>query len=477
LAEQRRAPGRIGLLVVIAGLLLLEASYGVCSQDDAYISFRYAQNLARGLGFVYNPGELVEGYTNFLWTLLFVPTELAGVDPGPVSTAYGYILSVVLLVTAWRMGGRDWRPAALVACFPGLALEAVQGLETMLYAVLVALALEGRKGWWAFAGLAALTRPEGYAVFGILWLFRREKWPLAGFLAMTVPHVAFRLAYYGELLPNTFHAKVGAGEGVAGGALLRGLRYIGEGATSALPIFVAAALGAGLLIIGAQARRSAAPEPESSPWRPALVLIGFFLLYILLVGGDFKGTGRFLIPLLVPMAVLSRALFSRLPPVGRLTVVALGLVWASPGWQSMAAFAERFSADLVDRREAGLRLRELVPHDRWLAVHAAGILPYYAELPTIDMWGLNDAHIARAPVEGLGSGIAGHERADYAYVLGRRPSLILTERDLISPDPLALPDPGVFGPSFLELYAPVSLPMGERYINGWALRPPENDAQ
>ena len=464
--------------MVIAGLLLLEASYGVCSQDDAYISFRYAQNLARGLGFVYNPGEVVEGYTNFLWTVLFVPTELAGIDPGPVSTAYGYILSAVLLVTAWRLGGRDWRPATLVACFPGLALEAVQGLETVLYAVLVALALEGRRGWWAFAGLAALTRPEGYAVFGILWLFRREKLPLGGFLAMTVPHVAFRLAYYGDLVPNTFHAKVGGGEGVMGGALIRGLRYIGEGASASLPIFVAAALGAGLLLIAAQARRRAGlPEGEQDgPWRPALVLIGFFLFYILLVGGDFKGTGRFLIPLLVPMAVLSRALFSRLPPVGRLTVVALALVWAAPGWQSMANFAVRFSTDLADRREAGLRLRELVPEDRWLAVHAAGILPYYAELPTIDMWGLNDAHIAKAPVEGLGSGIAGHERADYAYVLRRRPALILTEADLITPVPAALPDPGVFGPEFLQIYTPVSLPMGERYINGWALRPDENNA-
>lgn len=143
----------------------------------------------------------------------------------------------------------------------------------------------------------------------------------------------------------------------------------------------------------------------------------------------------------------------------------------------MAAFAERFSVDLVDRREAGLRLRALVPADRWLAVHAAGILPYYAELPTIDMWGLNDAHIARAPVEGLGSGIAGHERADYAYVLGRRPALILTERDLITPVQVELPDPGVFGPDFSSLYVPVSLPMGERFINGWALRPAENDPQ
>ena len=38
--------------------------------DDAFISFRYAEHLAMGHGLVWNPGEHVEGYTNFLWTLL-----------------------------------------------------------------------------------------------------------------------------------------------------------------------------------------------------------------------------------------------------------------------------------------------------------------------------------------------------------------------------------------------------------------------
>ena len=42
-------------------------------QDDAYISFRYARNLADGLGLVWNAGERVEGYTNFLWTLMLAP--------------------------------------------------------------------------------------------------------------------------------------------------------------------------------------------------------------------------------------------------------------------------------------------------------------------------------------------------------------------------------------------------------------------
>ena len=37
--------------------------------DDAFISFRYVRNLLEGHGLVFNPGEYVEGYTNFLWIL------------------------------------------------------------------------------------------------------------------------------------------------------------------------------------------------------------------------------------------------------------------------------------------------------------------------------------------------------------------------------------------------------------------------
>jgi hypothetical protein len=37
--------------------------------DDAFISLRYAKHFAEGHGLVYNPGERVEGYTNFLWTV------------------------------------------------------------------------------------------------------------------------------------------------------------------------------------------------------------------------------------------------------------------------------------------------------------------------------------------------------------------------------------------------------------------------
>src|SRR4051812_34401047 len=60
--------------------------------DDAFISFRYAQNFASGLGLVFNPGEWVEGYTNFLWTIGLGLLAKAGVDI-PLAALCGTLLS------------------------------------------------------------------------------------------------------------------------------------------------------------------------------------------------------------------------------------------------------------------------------------------------------------------------------------------------------------------------------------------------
>ena len=59
------------LLLTCLGLLGVQLSYGLCPQDDAFISFRYAENFAQGNGLVYNVGERVEGFTNLSWTVLF----------------------------------------------------------------------------------------------------------------------------------------------------------------------------------------------------------------------------------------------------------------------------------------------------------------------------------------------------------------------------------------------------------------------
>ena len=430
------------LLWICAALLAVEASYGLCPQDDAFISFRYAANLARGDGLVFNPGmPPVEGYTNFLWTVLFAPFIAFGFDPVVVSTVLGMGFSVALLWSVWELSERHWLAPLFVACFPGLSLEAVQGLETVAFAFWVCQALRGGRNWAFWAGLAALTRPEGYAVFGLLWVWRRDRLSMGQFGALTVPHIAFRVWYYGDIVPNTFHAKVGGGETLDGSGMSRGLDYLGHQVLDLrweLPqphlvvLFTLLVCGA---IRNAWVRRAWRPV-ENSTIRDALCLSGFYVFYVLMVGGDFKETGRFVIPFLAPMAVLGTGVVTDW--VGRAKprfisggVAVLMLIFAIPGWMQMSQWASQFHNVWQVHRSIGefLGEREWPEADYILAVHGAGIIPFYSELPTLDMWGLNDAHIAQAPTEDFGSGRAGHERNDYAYVLNQEPLIILPETE------------------------------------------------
>jgi len=71
----------------------------------------------------------------------------------------------------------------------------------------------------------------------------------------------------------------------------------------------------------------------------------------------------------------------------------------------------------------GEYLRRTFPPATTVATNCAGSLPYFAELPVIDMLGLTDAHIARVRPDQRQW--IGHEKGDGAYVLSRHPDLIV----------------------------------------------------
>src|SRR5262245_35741540 len=139
-------------LILLTGFLCLTA-FGVLATrfyehtvDDAFISYRYARNLAAGHGLVYNPGERVEGYTNFLWTVLISGALRLGWDAEFAGRALGVLSSLGLLATIlWYVAKTVESPAALwvapvfLAISPGLAVWATGGLETPLFALLVTL--------------------------------------------------------------------------------------------------------------------------------------------------------------------------------------------------------------------------------------------------------------------------------------------------------------------------------------------------
>ena len=114
-------PGQLWpLLGGLPWLLLLgwltSVTWFVC--DDAFIAFCSVRNLVEGHGLVFNPGEYVEGDTNFLWVLeLAAIWGLLGIPPEQSAP----VLSVVCTIGTLRGATRclAHHPVLSVVCTVG----------------------------------------------------------------------------------------------------------------------------------------------------------------------------------------------------------------------------------------------------------------------------------------------------------------------------------------------------------------------
>ena len=85
--------------------------------DDAFISFRYVRNLLEGHGLVFNPGEQVEGYTNFLWVLeLAAIWSIFGVRPEYAAAwlSVAYTIGTITAMLWWVVRLPSLRDRGLV---------------------------------------------------------------------------------------------------------------------------------------------------------------------------------------------------------------------------------------------------------------------------------------------------------------------------------------------------------------------------
>ena len=111
--------------------------------DDSYISNRYSQNFAAGKGLVYNVGEYVEGYTNFLWVVLVAIGMKLGGGAEPVSLGLGVFFLFVTLVATFLLARRLFKseafalvPCFLLVCQGPMILWSVSGLEASCFAAM-----------------------------------------------------------------------------------------------------------------------------------------------------------------------------------------------------------------------------------------------------------------------------------------------------------------------------------------------------
>ena len=204
-------------LAVASGLFLWQVwRYRGALIDDAYISLRYGRHWAEGLGLVFNVGERVEGYTNFLWVILGGLLHRTPVSPVLGLRLISLGATLVLVASSLRLLRRiEVQPGAaprapwldvpvaalliVLASDAALAYYATTVMESMLFASLLMAAvvcLLQERGWlgetspgghrrsvWLFV-LLALTRPEGVLLFvmahSLLWLLAGAWHPSAG---------------------------------------------------------------------------------------------------------------------------------------------------------------------------------------------------------------------------------------------------------------------------------------------------------
>lgn len=259
------------LLVAASGVLRIWAArHRIPNRlfDDAYITLRYAANLARGLGLVFNPGEHVLGTTSPLFTAILAAgarvlgqgqLETLAVTVGILSSLFTLYFCARALTKAGIPQSVQWAFLSVLALLPSFIANSVSGMETPLVLFLMSLSLHfytqerfillsitgvflflGRidTGIWLLAlALALLSSLETKQLAQLVR-------PFLLFLAPVTGWLIFVKEYFGSIVPQSV-----VGKAVSHDAFARlDVRY----AVQFLSAFVPAQKlgGWGLLVIG-----------------------------------------------------------------------------------------------------------------------------------------------------------------------------------------------------------------------------------
>lgn len=456
-ARQKRLLNWIPLLCALPILLWHASLIMPYMADDSLIVARYAERLIDGHGLTWTDGERVEGYSNLLWTVSVAAIAWLGGAFGIDVIDAARLLGILCVASVFLALARAYAPrsfaevvpptiAALLFASAGpVGVWAIGGLEQPMVAALLAWALvaifpivdgESESSRRALLvglplGLLCWTRPDGplfTAVFAgvtvLLFKLRRTGWALA--LRMTVLPVlavamqlGFRLAYYGDWLPNPAYIKAR----VVDDRLAEAVEYVVGPWEWMVPALALVGLSLVASFVGKHQRG-----------RSILLLCCFFAWagYLVAIGGDIFAGRRHWVPLWLLLSFMVAPGLDwviRRERVWLTLVVALTSV-AAIGWLGKRQLEDPKVIQAKDQtwqwegevlaRVLGEGFRAEQP---LLAVTAAGTLPYFSKLPCLDMLGLNDRHIARQRPEQAGD--LAHDHADGAYVLDREPDLVV----------------------------------------------------
>jgi len=443
-AAKAAAPSRLArawptwAALAVAAIVLLRSGFPSSATrygyDDAYVTYRYARNLAQGLGFVFNPGQpAVLGTSTPLYALILALGARLGAEVPALSIVLGTLATAVTLALLVRLAARMGHPAAGVAAalvwsLSPFSYRYVEGMETPLYMALIVgalwAALEGRLLLPLTLGaLAALTRPDGLAVLavvsGLALIERRWSWRAAlPAVVMLAAWIAFATARFGSPIPASGLAKGVLPATISGRFSLASSQFLellwpalglaGVRSFSLAPVAVALALAACLLAL----------RPARGPLLVGAWIVLYFAGLSVLRLPDFSW---YYAPMALPLALVFWMGFEWLAARGR-------TAWAAPvtllaglvlgGLTLLLPVPIGFFETRPAQLEAGAWLKAHAAPGSTLAAYEIGMVSYASGLTTVDLLGLTEPaarpHLARG---------------DYAWAIReRRPTYVFTNQ-------------------------------------------------
>jgi arabinofuranosyltransferase len=449
------------LLIIALTLLAINNAF---IQDDAFISFRYADNLVRDNNFSWNANDVVklEGYTNFLWTIIIAGCIKLGFDPVMCSMVVGILFGIGTLITTYKIGRlvfRDSRYALLTVFLLGTNYTfsgyMTGGLETPLQTFLLTMicffsfkAMEENESAILnflaigfFSALAILTRLDTPLIIGLLILpmlyFRFQSipnnkvqetflsllWMAVPVLLIVFPWLFWKYQYYGDILPNSFYLK----------GKIFSMEVIKNGVYYLFTFFSSYYLILFVVLLAFQLRKAILNKYILT----MLIVLAGWLAYIVKVGGDFMEF-RFLVPVLpILMTVVTWSiseLESKVFKYAAILIICFGsishqvLFYDFHGTDSIKKLNSMIYRKEYNWQGIGQKLYTMfgdVRDKMVIATSAAGAIPYYSKLTTVDMFGVNDRWIAVHGDETKNFKPGHHRHAGFGYYVKTNVNLII----------------------------------------------------
>jgi hypothetical protein len=435
--------------VVVLGMLAIACGwvYRDFAQDDAFITYRYARNIASGQGFVYNEGEPVLGTTTPLYTLwLAFLGKICRQDIRSIShwtSVFSLWLGGIVLYCLGRWNGTLRAGAISLIFITNPLLMWSVGMETCFLNLFLMLALlsyvhNKMRLTGMFLGLLLLIRYETILfalIFAVHFIIKRKRipWRLATGFPLCLVWAVFAWCTFGSIIPQSAAAKlVSKRLPFLLGAFVYWWLHVNHNAFSLLlaPLI---AMG-GYSAVRIQERR------------PGFLLILIWSIVYLFaasfVAGAFPWYYGPLIPAVAILTVwgsellvgLSCSLFRCVRPHARgnrqvhsillvgvlivLTAVQIDL-WTTVGTVHLG---RRVDPRYTVYREAANWLNQNTQESETLATPEIGILGYYTNMRIIDLYGLVTPSLTPAQEEPISKTL---ERAIALY----SPDYVITDKE------------------------------------------------